>query len=73
VTTVCGTNAEAVRPPNVRTANNPEALGTALTRFLVDEALRRKVGVDNRITAVAEHDLATSCAAMGAAFAQREQ
>jgi phosphatidyl-myo-inositol dimannoside synthase len=73
VTTVCGTNAEAVRPPNVRTANNPEALGTALTRFLVDEALRRKVGVDNRITAVAAHDLATSCTAMAAAFAQHEQ
>ena len=72
VTTVCGTNGEAVRPPNVRTANNPEALGAALTRFLVDEALRRKVGAENRTRALREHDLPASCAAIGAALARRE-
>jgi glycosyltransferase involved in cell wall biosynthesis len=72
VTTVCGTNGEAVRPPNVRTANNPEALASALIRFLADEALRRAVGAVNRTTAVAEHDVATTCAAIDAALARRE-
>jgi glycosyltransferase involved in cell wall biosynthesis len=73
VTTVCGTNGEAVQPPNVRTANNPEALSAALIRFLADESLRRKVGAENRTRVLAEHDLAASCAAMGAAFGRRER
>jgi glycosyltransferase involved in cell wall biosynthesis len=73
VTTVCGTNGEAVQPPNVRTANNPEALAAALIRFLADESLRRKVGAENRTRVLAEHDLAASCAAMGAAFGRRER
>jgi phosphatidylinositol alpha-1,6-mannosyltransferase len=72
VTTVCGTNGEAVRAPNVRTANNPEALGAALTRFLVDESLRRTVGAHNRTRALREHDLTRSCTAIGAAFARHE-
>ena len=73
VTTVCGTNGEAVQPPNVRTANNPEALAAALIRFLADESLRRTVGAENRARALAEHDLAASFAAMGAAFGRRER
>jgi phosphatidyl-myo-inositol dimannoside synthase len=73
VTTVCGTNGEAVQAPNVRTANNPEALSAALIRFLADESLRRKVGAENRTRVLAEHDLGASFAAMGAAFGRRER
>jgi phosphatidylinositol alpha-1,6-mannosyltransferase len=68
VTTRCGTNDEAVKAPNDLVPDTAEALAAALTRWLQDPAARARVGADNRAYALAHHDLATQCTAMGAAF-----
>ncbi len=68
VTTACGSNHEAVRPPNERVADDPEALAEALLGFLGDPARRARVGEENRRAAVEHHELRRQCARMGAAF-----
>ena len=72
VTTISGTNHEAVRPPNVRVPHDPEALGEALLRFLDDDALRARVGRENRETVLRDHDMLTQCRRMGEVFTTHE-
>lgn len=72
VTTVCGTNDEAVSPGNALVADDVEALADALVTMLQDPARRATVGAANHAHVLAEHDLATQCARMGAAFADLE-
>ncbi|MDF3044969.1 MAG: glycosyltransferase [Ornithinibacter sp.] len=73
VTTASGTNHEAVRPPNVRTANTPAALANGLLGLLRDPAAAARIGADNRRLAEARHDLAEQTRALGAAFAVAER
>ncbi|MFC7492484.1 MULTISPECIES: glycosyltransferase family 4 protein [unclassified Knoellia] len=68
VTTVCGTNHEAVRPPNLRVQDTPEALAEALLHFLRDDGARADAGAANRQRVLDRHDLSTQAAAMVAAF-----
>jgi glycosyltransferase involved in cell wall biosynthesis len=72
VTTVCGTNHEAVPPPNLRTANSAEALAEGLRVLLCDPAERARIGGWNRRHVMANHELAAQCARLGEAFASRE-
>lgn len=72
VTTRCGTNDEAVQPPNLLVDDDAEALADALLQFLRDPTRRAEVGSSNRRHAVTHHDLATQCIAMGAAFTEIE-
>jgi glycosyltransferase involved in cell wall biosynthesis len=73
VTTVCGSNHEAVREPNLRVADEPGALADAMLSFLTDPAHRTAVGAANRAYVVAHHDERVQAAAMGAAFDAAEQ
>jgi phosphatidylinositol alpha-1,6-mannosyltransferase len=68
VTTVCGSNHEAVRPPNQRVADDAEALAEALAGFLGDPARRARVGEQNRRTVLEHHELHRQSARMAAAF-----
>jgi glycosyltransferase involved in cell wall biosynthesis len=72
VTTVCGTNAEIVVPPNERVIDDVEALAAALLRLLEDPACRRAVGTANRKYVEERHDQHVQAARMGAAFAEIE-
>ncbi|WP_265446764.1 glycosyltransferase family 4 protein [Flexivirga meconopsidis] len=72
VTTRCGTNDEAVHPPNLLLDDSVEALADGLLAFLTDADRRLQAGVANRNRMVADHDLATQCARMGEAFADIE-
>ncbi|MEN3362011.1 MAG: phosphatidyl-myo-inositol dimannoside synthase [Mycobacteriales bacterium] len=72
VTTVCGTNAEIVRPPNERVVDDPEALAAALLRLLEDPACRRAIGAANRRYVEERHDQRTQAARMAAAFTAAE-
>lgn len=72
VTTRCGTNDEAVQPPNDLVDDDVEALADALVTQLTDRDRRVRIGATNRERMVVEHDLATQCARMGAAFADIE-
>ncbi len=72
VTTRCGTNDEAVHPPNLLVDDDAEALAEGLLTFLQDEAGRRDAGAANRARMLAEHDLVTQCMRMGEAFAAVE-
>jgi phosphatidylinositol alpha-1,6-mannosyltransferase len=72
VTTMCGSNHEAVRPPNERVPDDPEALAEALLGFLADPARRAGVGAENRRVAVEHHELRRQCARMGEAFRRAE-
>ena len=67
VTTACGTNHEAVPPPNARTEDDAEALAAALVPLLADPGLRREVGAFNR--AYVEERTMSSC--RHAAWARR--
>lgn len=73
VTTRCGTNDEAVQAPNVLVDDDAEALADALVTQLTDRDLRARIGAANRQRVLAEHELATQCARMGAAFAEVEE
>jgi glycosyltransferase involved in cell wall biosynthesis len=73
VTTVCGTNAEIVVPPNERVVDDAEALAAALLRLLEDPACRRAVGAANRRYVEERHELHTQCRRMGEAFADIER
>jgi len=68
VTTTCGTNHEAVHPPNLRVPDDVEALAEALLGFLADPAKRAKVGAANRRFVVEHHELRRQCALLGEAF-----
>ena len=72
VTTRCGTNDEAVQPPNHLVEDSAEALAEGLVHHLSDPARRAEVGRANREHVVTHHDLATQCVAMGEAFAEVE-
>jgi len=73
VTTICGSNHEAVQPPNVRVEDDAEALAEALVGFLVDPALRARVGAHNRAHVLEHHELHRQCALMGEAFSAAER
>ena len=68
VTTACGSNHEAVRPPNERVPDDAEALAEALLGFLADPARRARVGQENRRVVLDQHELRRQCARMGEAF-----
>ncbi|HCE60119.1 MAG TPA: glycosyl transferase family 1 [Janibacter terrae] len=72
VTTRCGTNDEAVQPPNLLVDDDVEALADALVGFLEDPDRRAEVGRANRAHVVTHHDLTAQCVAMGEAFAEIE-
>ena len=73
VTTASGTNHEAVRLLNLRTAGTPAALAPAFSSMLRDPAGAARIGAENRRLAQEEHDLATQTRALGAAFDEAEQ
>jgi glycosyltransferase involved in cell wall biosynthesis len=73
VTTVCGTNDEAVQPPNLRTSNSADALAEGLLTFLADPALGRRVGEHNRAHVLARHDLTIQTGRIDAAFTSVER
>ncbi len=73
VTTACGTNHEAVRPPNLVVGGSAAEVAEGLRHFLSDPVEAARVGAVNREVAVAEHDLQTQCDALGAAFAAVER
>lgn len=68
VTTICGSNHEAVRPPNLRVPDDAEALAEALLGFLADPATRAEVGAANRRYVTEHHELHRQCAQLGEAF-----
>ena len=72
VTTRCGTNDEAVGPPNHLVEDSAEALADGILHHLSDRARRAEVGRVNRQHALTHHDLATQCVAMGEAFSEVE-
>ncbi|HVQ91450.1 MAG TPA: glycosyltransferase family 4 protein [Mycobacteriales bacterium] len=72
VTTICGTNAEIVRPPNERVVDDPEAIADALLRLLEDPSCRRAIGAANRRYVEERHDQHTQAARMAAAFTTAE-
>ncbi len=72
VTTRCGTNDEAVHPPNDLVEDSAEALAERLVAWLSDPARRAEVGAANREHVLAHHDLERQCVAMGEAFAEVE-
>ncbi|TWP37253.1 glycosyltransferase family 4 protein [Leekyejoonella antrihumi] len=72
VTTRCGTNDEAVLPPNVLVDDDAEALAEGLVTFLTNDRLRADVGAANRARMLADHDLTTQCQRIGDAFAATE-
>ncbi len=72
VTTACGTNHEAVRPPNVRTADRAGSLADALLAFLDNPKLAREVGRHNRKVAENEHDLKKQVLRLEEAFRRAE-
>ena len=73
VTTVCGTNHEAVPPPNARVPDDVEALAAELVRFLADPDLRARVGRENRAYVEERHDVVRQAERMGAAFRRAEE
>jgi glycosyltransferase involved in cell wall biosynthesis len=68
VTTICGSNHEAVRPPNLRVPDDAEALAEGLLGFLADPAKRARVGAANRRHVTERHELRRQCALLGEAF-----
>jgi phosphatidylinositol alpha-1,6-mannosyltransferase len=68
VTTVCGSNHEAVREPNLRVEDERGALAEAMLHFLEDGAERDRVGALNRAVVLEKHNLGRQAAAMGRAF-----
>jgi glycosyltransferase involved in cell wall biosynthesis len=72
VTTRCGTNHEAVPPPNALVPDDADALADALLDILGDTTRRHALGRANRAHVEARHDPARQYAALGAAFARAE-
>lgn len=72
VTTRCGTNDEAVQPPNLLVEDSAEALADGIAGLLEDDGRRHSIGRANRLHVLTHHDLLTQCAAMGRAFGDIE-
>jgi len=72
VTTVCGSNHEAVHPPNVRVPDSAEALAAALISMLADPAGRAAIGAANREHVLTHFEVGRQAARMGEAFAAAE-
>ncbi|HEV2360378.1 MAG TPA: glycosyltransferase family 4 protein, partial [Acidimicrobiales bacterium] len=70
VTTACGTNHEAVRPPNVRVADDAGALAEGLVHFLSNPTVRAEVGARNREEAVDRFERRQQLAKLSDAFGQ---
>ena len=73
VTTISGTNHEAVQPPNLRVPHDAEALGEGLLAFLTDPVRQAEVGAQNRETVCRDHDMITQCVRMGEVFTRFER
>jgi phosphatidyl-myo-inositol dimannoside synthase len=65
VTTVCGSNHEAVREPNLRVPDDAEALAEALLSFLGDPGRRASTGAANRRLVLERHQLDRQCRRLG--------
>jgi glycosyltransferase involved in cell wall biosynthesis len=72
VTTRCGTNHEAVRPPNALVGDDVDEIAEALVRFLDDPGLRRRVGMTNRLLAEKDHDIVIQAERLGQVFSAHE-
>lgn len=72
VTTACGTNYEAVPPPNDLVADDAGALAEAIVSWLKDPAKRADTGVSNRKYVLEHHQIDRQCALMGEAFTAAE-
>jgi phosphatidyl-myo-inositol dimannoside synthase len=68
VTTLCGTNHEAVRGDNLLVVDDVEALADGLLAFLGDPSRRAAVGAANRALVLAENELHTQSRRMAEAF-----
>ncbi|HRW37080.1 MAG: glycosyltransferase family 4 protein [Acidimicrobiales bacterium] len=68
VTTVCGTNHEAVLPPSIRVPDEVGALADGLVHFLDDPALRRRLAPQLRAAVVERFERRQQLAALRAAF-----
>lgn len=71
VTTRCGTNHEAVQPPNLLVGRDAAELADALIAFLRDPGLRARVGDRNLAVARERHDLTRSAQLLREALADR--
>ncbi len=69
VTTLCGSNHEAVAPGNLRVADEIPELAEALVTFLADPGLRRRVGAASRDWVVDRFEFGQQIDALRAAFA----
>jgi phosphatidyl-myo-inositol dimannoside synthase len=72
VTTICGSNHEAVRPPNLRVDDTPDALAEGLLHYLQDPSESARVGALNRQVVLTHHDLRHQAELMGRAFTEVE-
>jgi phosphatidylinositol alpha-1,6-mannosyltransferase len=68
VTTVCGTNHEAVLAPSIRVADEVGALAEGLVHFLGDPGLRRRIFGELRSVVVQHFERNQQLAALRAAF-----
>lgn len=72
VTTACGSNSEAVPPPNALVPDDVEAVAAALTDVLGDPQARAAVARANRAHVLEHHELLRQCRRMGDAFTAAE-
>lgn len=72
VTTICGSNHEAVVAPNIRVPDDPEALAEGIIAMLADSTMRAEVSAFNRSHVLAHHDMVTQAQRMGEVFARFE-
>lgn len=72
VTTVCGSNHEAVVPPNVRVPDDVGQLADALAAMLADPERRVAIGAKNRQHVLEHHELRTQSRRMERAFRAAE-
>lgn len=68
VTTKCGTNYEAVGPPNLLVEDDVNVIAEAMLTFLADPALRREVGIRNRVEVVERFEFGQQVRRLRAAF-----
>ena len=68
VTTICGTNEEAVLAPSIRVPDTVGDLADGLVHFLGDPALRRRIAPELRRVVVARFERTQQIAALRAAF-----
>ncbi len=68
VTTICGTNHEAVLPPSIRVPDHVGALAEGLVHFLADPGLRARLAPELRQVVVDRFERTQQLAALRAAF-----